>query len=191
QRIFESGHNPSGVHRPDRGPVGVAEQPNSSDGLLRSHAYQMKFAGANENAQIIPDKKIETKNNYFLGNDPTKWATDCRVFQAVTYKNIYPNIDARYYIENKRLKYDLIVHPGGDVSKIAMSYAGVDKLSIKNGELIIKTSVGETKDLVPYAYQFTENAKVNVDCRYQVIGNIVKFSIKNYDKNSTLIIDPT
>ena len=190
QRIFES-HDHTGVRRPDRGPVGVLEQQNNNDGLLRSHAYQMKFVGANENAQIIPDKGIATTNNYFLGNDPTKWATDCRVFQAVTYKNIYPNIDARYYIENKRLKYDLIVHPGGDVSKIAMSYAGVDKLSVKNGELIIKTSVGEQKELAPYSYQFTNNTKVSVDCKFQVTGNIVKFSIKDYDKNSVLVIDPT
>jgi hypothetical protein len=84
----------------------------------------MQFVGASEQPQIIPDKVLTTSNNYFIGNDPTKWASNCKVYQAVTYKNLYPNIDARYYIENGKLKYDLIVYPGGDVSKIAMSYAG-------------------------------------------------------------------
>src|SRR5687767_8029894 len=151
----------------------------------------MKFVGAAENTQIIPDKGIATFNNYFIGNDPSKWASNCKVYQAVTYKNIYPNIDVRYYVENGRLKYDLIVHPGGDLSKIVMNYQGVEKLRVKNGELIIQTSVGETKELAPYSYQFSQNSKVTVDCRYQVTGNLVRFSIRNYDKNSVLVIDPT
>jgi hypothetical protein len=50
----------------------------------------------------------------------------------------------------------------------------VDKLSVKSGELILQTSVGESKELSPYSYQFTSNAKVNVDCRYIISGNVVK-----------------
>ena len=183
-------HHPTGVRRPDRPSAGVSQQDQGGI-TLHSHAYQMKFLGANEQAQIIPDKVLTTSNNYFLGNDPTKWATNCKVYQAVTYKNIYPNIDARYYIESGRLKYDLIVYPGGDVTKIVMSYDGADKLSVKNGELIIKTSVGETKELSPYSYQFVSNLKKNVDAKYEVKGNQVRFSIKDYDKSSVLVIDPT
>ena len=67
---------------------------------------------ANENAQIVPDKELAFYANYFIGNDPSKWATHARVFQALLYKNIYPNIDVRYYSENGRLKYDLIVRSG-------------------------------------------------------------------------------
>ena len=151
----------------------------------------MQFAGGNENAQIVPDKKIQTVNNYFIGNDPSRWASNCGVYQAVTYKNVYPNVDVRYYIEEGRLKYDLIVYPGAELSRIMMNYAGVDKLSVKNGELIIKTSVGETKELAPYAYQFLPTGKTTVDCKYQVNGNTVKFDIKNYDRNTVLVIDPT
>ena len=36
------------------------------------------------------------------------------IFQGVTYKNIYPGIDLRYYTDNGNLKYDLIIHPGAD-----------------------------------------------------------------------------
>jgi len=196
KRIIGSHHNINpGIHRPDRGPIGALtsqdQQSNDQGILLHSHAYQMQFDGAADNVQIVPDKRIQTVNNYFIGNDPSKWATNCNVYQAVTYKNIYPNIDVRYYVENGRLKYDLIVYPGGDASRITMNYAGVDKLSVKYGELIIKTSVGETKELAPYSYQFTGAGKVTVDCKYQLNGNIVKFNIKNYDKNSVLVIDPT
>jgi len=62
------------------------------------------FDGAAKNAKIIPEKAQNTYNNYFIGNDSSKWAQHCRIFYAVTYKNIYPNIDARYYTDNGKSK---------------------------------------------------------------------------------------
>lgn len=163
------------------------------DLTVRSHAYKMKFEGGSGEAQIIPDKKLPGYNNYILGNDPTKWGNNCQIYQAVVYKNVYPNIDVRYYTESGQLKYDMIVNPGGDVGKIALKYEGVDKISVKNGELILKTSVGEAKELSPYTYQYTGPGKTRkaIECNYQVTGNTVKFKLKDYDKSSVLVIDPT
>ena len=99
---------------------------------LRSHAYTVQFAGANENPEIIPDKPSPSVNNYFIGNDKSKWASNCKLYGGVTYKNVYPNIDVRYYSDaTAQLKYDIIVHPGGDINKIALQYKGADGLSIK------------------------------------------------------------
>lgn len=160
---------------------------------VRSHAYNMRFEGGNAQPQIVPDKKIPGYNNYLIGNDPSKWAKDCEIYQAVLYKNVYPNVDVRYYTESGQLKYDLIVNPGGDVEKISLKYDGVDKLSVKNGELLIKTSVGDAKELSPYSYQYTGAGKTRqqVEASYDLKGNTVKFKIKNYDKSSVLVIDPT
>ena len=160
---------------------------------IRSHAYQVQFAGGSNNPDIIPDKVLKTYNNYFIGNDPSKWASNVKIFQAVVYRNVYPNIDVRYYSENGMLKYDIIVNPGGDVSKILMHYEGADKLSIKNNQLIIKTSVGDVKELAPYSYQFDQvKGKQETNCTYELADkNTVRFKVGNYSKNSTLIIDPT
>ena len=121
--------------------------------ILRSHAWNVDFLGASPNIQAIPDKAIPTYNNYFIGNDPSKWAADCRVFQGITLKEVYPNIDVRYYTDNGFLKYDIVVKPGGDVSRIALKYEGIDKLQVKNKELMIATSVGDLKESSPYTYQ--------------------------------------
>ncbi len=88
---------------------------------LRSHAYAVNFLHMNEATEIIPDKPLDTYNNYFIGNDSTKWARNCRIFQGVTYKNIYPGIDLRYYTANGKLKYDIIVHPGADPRKYCIA----------------------------------------------------------------------
>lgn len=158
---------------------------------LRTHVYDVDFIGASLQTKLVPDKPLTTYNNYFIGNDPSKWASSCRIFQAITMENIYPNIDARYYTNNGVLKYDIIVKPGGDVSKIALKYKGVDKLQVKNKELSIMTSVGELKEGSPYTYQFSEKGKSEISSRYSIKGDEVRFEIKNYDPAATLIIDPS
>jgi gliding motility-associated-like protein len=164
---------------------------NSNAYILRSHAWNVDFIGASPEMRVVPDKKIETHNNYFIGNDPSKWASNCRIYQAVTLENIYPNVDARYYTDKGTLKYDIIVRPGGDVSKIALKYQGADKLEVKNKELVISTSLGELRESVPYTFQGTAKGRKEIGAKYVVKDNIVRFDIKEYDRNATLVIDPT
>ena len=158
---------------------------------IRSHAYEAQFIGANTHATIVADKPIETYNNYFIGDDPAKWAVGCKIYQGITIQNIYPNVDLRYYSNNGLMKYDLIVKPGGNVSQIALQYKGVEKLSVKNKELIVGTSVGQVKELYPYTYQYNAKGKQEVSNKYIVQGNTVRFEVKNYDPTVPLIIDPT
>lgn len=157
---------------------------------LKSHAYKVNFLGGNPNPEVVADKALPTYNNYFIGNDPSKWASNCKIYQGITVKNIYPNIDIRYYSGQGNVKYDLIVHPGGNPADIAMRYDGADGLEIKDKELRVKTSVGELKELNPYTYQYNSTGRVTIGAKYTVKGNIVKFDIKNYDPNTTLVIDP-
>ena len=159
--------------------------------VLHSHAYNVDFLGANANIEIIPDKPVSSYNNYFIGNDPAKWASGCKIYQAVTLKNVYPNVDVRYYTENGKLKYDIVAKPGADIKKIALKYEGVDKLEIKNKELVIGTSVEQVKELSPYTYQLAGKEKKDLTAKYIIKNNIVRFDIKGYDPNSTIVIDPT
>ena len=159
---------------------------------IRSNAYNVRFLNANPNPQIIPDKAEPTINNYFIGNDPKKWATNCKIYLGVTYKEVYPGIDVRYYSDGaSRLKYDIIVHPGGDVKKIALKYDGVQKLNIINKELHILTGIGDNKELYPYSYQVIENLRTEVNTSYELKSNIVHFKVKDYSSENVLIIDPT
>ncbi|MEP6700708.1 MAG: hypothetical protein ABJA85_05310, partial [Bacteroidota bacterium] len=158
--------------------------------VLRSHAYNVDFLNANPDSKSIPDKVISTYNNYFIGSDPSKWGADCKIYQAITLKDVYPGIDVRYYTDNNFLKYDIIVKPGGDVSKIAMKYDGIDKLQVKSKELMIATSVGELKESSPYTYQTDVNGRKEISCKYVIKDNVVRFEVKDYDPTATLIIDP-
>ena len=165
--------------------------PVSRDFTLRSHAYRVSFMNTGKGPSIAPEKPLPTYNNYFMGNDKSKWQGDCKIYQAVTYRDMYPNIDVRYYTDAGTLKYDIIVRPGGRISDIALRYDGVDKLEVKNKELIIGTSVGEVKELYPYTYQVQNGTRTTLDCKYVVKENVVRFKVDDYLPNETIVIDPT
>lgn len=165
---------------------------SGSSETLRAHVYEMRFLNANKNPLLIPDKPLDTYSNYFIGNDSSRWASNCRTFQAITYKNIYPDIDVRYYTANGILKYDFIVNPGGDVNNIAMYFDGAESLKLRDGALHIKTSVDEVTEMKPYTYQLSNNTRTEIPCSYEVKGNIVRFALgADYSRTSTLVIDPS
>jgi gliding motility-associated-like protein len=174
-----------GIHSPKS-----PKLPSLKDFIFHSFAYNVSFLGCATNPERIPDKPLPTYNNYFLGNDKSKWAGDCKIYNAVTYKNIYPNIDVRYYSTQNILKYDFIVRPGGNPSAIAMRYDGGVKLAIKNKALMIGTSVGDVSELEPYSYQTNVSTKNDVVTKYVLKDNVVSFNVDKYDPTATLIIDP-
>jgi gliding motility-associated-like protein len=160
--------------------------------VIHSHSYRVSFDGANENVEIVPDKALPTYNNYFIGDDRSKWASNCKVYQGVIYKNIYEGIDLHYYTDAGSLKYDLIVHPGADPDQITLKYEGQDQLSVKKNQLFVRTSVGVVREWIPRSYQLSEIEKKDVECRYFLSeGNKIKLAIKNYSHDATLVIDPT
>ena len=81
QQDLETLHDVMHGHKEDGSPIS-----RSKPMTLRSHAYKVNFVGASPDMEVIPDKPIQTYNNYFIGNDPSKWAGGCRIFQAITVK---------------------------------------------------------------------------------------------------------
>jgi hypothetical protein len=159
--------------------------------VVKAHAYKVKFINANPNATITKEKSLPGYENYFIGNDPLKWATGCKSYEAVTYNNIYDGIDFVYYVKDGYLKYDLIVHPGSDLSKIQLQYEGASSLNINNGQLTVGTTVGNVQELQPYTYQIKNGNKETVACKYKLNGNTLSFEANQYDKEKILIIDPS
>ena len=170
----------------------ITNETKTGNIILRSHIYEMRFLNGNKDPRIIPDKALPTYSNYFLGNDSTKWATNCKTYQGVTYKDVYPNIDVRYYTSGGVLKYDFIIHPGGNPDNIAMYFDGAESLRIRDGALIVKTSIDEVKEMPPYTYQLIDDKRMEIPCSYELKGNIVRFKLDGvYSKTATLVIDPS
>lgn len=158
---------------------------------LRSHVVRTNFVGANPKPifeQIDPSPFYE---NYFLGNDSSKWVSNSYAYHQVNYLSLYPNIDLHMYEANATLKYDVVVHPGGNPSDFKVAYNGQDRISIVEDRLIIETSLGEIIEGKPKAYQLINGKEIEVPCFYQLDGNIMQFILPDgYDQTADLIIDP-
>ncbi len=161
--------------------------PNS----IHGHVVKVNFVGAKKNPQIFRSRIAPHYENYFVGNDSSKWASNVRIYNEVIYSEMYPNIDFKIYEKSTNMKYDFIVKPGGNTRDITIQYTGADKLFVENNNLYIQTSLTDIIENKPFAYQLIEGEKIEVPCSFKVKKNKVKFSFpKGYNKKHTLIIDP-
>ncbi|MCK5562422.1 MAG: SBBP repeat-containing protein, partial [Thermoplasmata archaeon] len=114
-------------------------------------------------------------------------------YHEIIYKNIYSNIDLAYYTKDNGLKYDFIVHKGGDPNDIRLSCAGIDDLFIdSNEDLRIHTTTGDIVDSEIFIYQNINNKPLKIDGRFKILNrNTFGFEIlSEYDRGMKLIIDP-
>lgn len=168
---------------------------------LRAHAYRVTFEGANTwgnaegEAWSDGDKAQRHYENFFLGNDESHWGTHCGVFGEVTLHDLYPGIDLRVD-GSKGLKYEFIVEPGADPSRIRMRFAGQDRVGLKDGRLVVNTSAGTVSEERPFTYTVLREGHAcskrmshqEVSCDFVLDRNELTFSVERQDRQ--LVIDP-
>ncbi|MCB9196614.1 MAG: PKD domain-containing protein [Flavobacteriales bacterium] len=160
--------------------------------LTKKHAYSMIFENSSPNVKITANEKIEGVKNYFKGADQSKWATNVPSFRLVNYSGLYSNIDLEIYSAFEWMKYDFIVHPGGNTNDISIDYSGVDGLYVDHkGDLVVKLSTGDIKEAKLVAYQNGTKGQEKVECKFVVNGTKVTFAFPSgFDHSKDLIIDP-
>ena len=78
---------PAGTSNPASSGNNKSISPQQNNGFtIRSHAYRVSFLNASASAKAQPDKALSTYNNYFIGNDKSKWQSNCKIYQGVTTK---------------------------------------------------------------------------------------------------------
>ncbi|MFN3917427.1 MAG: gliding motility-associated C-terminal domain-containing protein [Flavobacteriales bacterium] len=157
--------------------------------FVRHHALKMSFVGASTPI-ITPEKPSPFYYNYFIGNNKTNWASRVYSFQKISYKNLYPGISLDYYTRNGFMKYDFIVSPNTNPAVIQLKFDGADTLLIKGNNLVARTSIVDLIEQEPYAFQWINGQKKQIECEFKIDGNIVSFQLGKYDKGLELIIDP-
>jgi gliding motility-associated-like protein len=171
----------------------LIEEEHEIEQVIRYHAYNFRWLNTNSTVLLQPSVKEKAYNNYFIGNDKSKWASNVSIYKNVTYKNLYNQIDAKVYSTGNSMKIDYVVKKGAKVSDIQLRYNGTDNIRISNnGQLRITTSLGELVEIQPYVYQNIGGIVTIISCKYTLTDNVVSFKLlEDYDKNYDLIIDPT
>ena len=168
------------------------DQPYSATSLLDAHVFKMHFLG-NKEPIINGNLKQTLYHNYFIGNDRSKWASKAPLFHEVVYKELYKNIGLTAYSHAGNFKYDYHVFNGGDPDQIRFTYEGADDVSLRNGNLVITTSVGDIIEQAPYAYQVVGARRIGVMCEYiEAENGVYGFFFPNgFNPVFKLVIDPT
>ncbi|MCQ2958562.1 MAG: gliding motility-associated C-terminal domain-containing protein [Bacteroidales bacterium] len=158
---------------------------------VKSHAYQVKFSGMNTRTKIYGLNQTPYTENYIKGSNPKNWVSNVRSYRDILYEDIYKNIDLHLYGNETDLKYDFIIHPGGNAQKIKLEYMYVPSMKLrKDGVLVIQTSVNEIYEQKPFAFQIINNDTIEIPCNYHLEHFIVTYDLGAYNPNYDLYIDP-
>ena len=137
-----------------------------------------------------------TQYHYYYAHAP-EGIRDVQAFSQVTIKNIYPGIDWVLYASGKKyeegrggFKYDFIVHPGADASKIKMRYDGTTRLNVETDHLSFTTSLGSVHEGKLLCYQTINDKRHTIGASYILKEGRVEYQLSNVIKDETLIIDP-
>ena len=179
---------------------------------------KLDFVGANPGVIPVSLEESGAVISYFKGK-LEDWKTGLPASSKIVYRGLWPGIDLIYYGTVDRMKYEFIVHPGADPSRINLAYRGAESVTLtEEGRLAIATPVGGFKDDVPVAWQEVEGAHANVPVAYALetfVGErklkpsslsrgiltakeaspesrtrIYGFDVGHYDRSLPLVLDP-
>ncbi|MCC7331432.1 MAG: gliding motility-associated C-terminal domain-containing protein [Flavobacteriales bacterium] len=158
---------------------------------IKYHAFRVNFLNA-EKAVIQSQKKYPEYFNYLIGKNKTNWKGKVNAYGQIEYKNLYSGVDLIVYSLGNLMKYDLVISPKTDISKVQLQYEGIDKIKIdRSGNLVVSTSVGDLIEQKPYAYQTIDGKKIEISCNYVLKGNTLSYQITGkYNIHLPIIIDP-
>jgi len=181
-------------------------QKNLKRFIRQYHRVDIELVGCNRNAQIIAEEKSTAYFNYLTADAAHGGARDIHYYQRVIYKNIYPHIDLEFCAMQKNpaqisivpIEYQFIVHPGGNLADIKLTYKGTYKTTLTDNKLILSVTKGDFAESIPNSYLLERVGsskganKKPVNVNYISLGNnTFGFSLPNGTALSTdLIIDP-
>lgn len=109
-------------------------------------------------------------------------------YHRILFHDVYPKIDWVVYVSDFGIKYDFIVHPGGNPDLIQLEYAHADNVTIESdGALKVETKLGNITEAKPYSYT---NTGTPIQTSFKMENKVVSFSLEAYNKTKTLTIDP-
>jgi hypothetical protein len=156
-------------------------------------ALRLGFLGANPAPEIEGQSARAGNVNYLVGSDGSEWRTGIPTFGEVVYRDLWPGVDMIFRGAKGTLKYEFVLAPGADPSRIGLAYRGADGLALSSaGQLLIDTPFGTLRDAKPRTFQTIDGRRVPVESRFALgeRAGTYGFALGAYDPSRPLVIDP-
>lgn len=161
--------------------------------VLNLHTFGLIFS-QNPKAVLHRGEGIcEEYYNFFLGNNPDKWASKVPAYRSVLLENIFAGTNLLLYSENGQLKYDIQLEDPSLVSSLFFEVVGLEKINLHpTGDLIFHTKAGTLTDSRPISFQQSNQNTRLVPTKFVLDGQRLSFQfLDNYLQHLPIVIDPT
>ena len=111
-------------------------------------------------------------------------------YNGILIQNIYRKIDLELFANEDGLKYNFIVRPGGNIDDISLNYLGSELEKTGDRSLKMESSLARLTDEMPLVYQTIKGRRIERNATLDINNGSVQFNVVEFDKSSTLIIDP-
>ncbi len=159
------------------------------------HRIDIEFVNGNKHSQIIATEELPGYTNYYLPEAPNGEALNIHSYKKVVYKNIYPNIDIEFFLNeklNSGFEYNFVLRSGSNIGDIKLKYKGANKIELIDKKIKVSVAHGAFTEEIPKSFIMENGQEIKTD--YSLIGyNTFGFVLpqKNISlKGKTLIIDP-
>ena len=167
------------------------------DGILSPEKYEtvgldVQLSGANPSPKITAEDQQGYYENFYLQGCGKARLSNVHSYARIVYHDVYPHIDWIVYVpENgstSGVKYDFIVHPGGNPGDIKLKYPDVSAVSLNSdGSLTASSELGNLQEAKPYSY--IRESGQEVPAGYRLDGSLLSFTVQA-PAGKTLVIDP-
>ena len=157
---------------------------------LNTTGFFLEFIGKSDSSILTGLAEQITKYNFYHG---ANHISNVANYDAVLYRNLYDNIDLKYYVGDDKLKFDYILKVGAKIEQIQLRYQGMKGVSVNaKGDLQINTEWGLLHDAKPYSYQIVNGVEVPIDVSYKILknGDVTFLVHGDYNHELDLVIDP-
>lgn len=159
---------------------------------LSGHVVKVRFVNMQLPSSVNGLFEKNHLKSFFIGNDPSNWISGVKSFGRISYENVFRGVDLVLYEQQKSIKYDFIVHPFQDPHQIRLQIDGADSVFLRDGQLVIATTIGEIVEDRPFVYQRTAHGIDSIAAEFYISGQTISFKLnENWNKSLPLIIDPS
>lgn len=151
------------------------------------------LVGAKGKVEASGSNPIDTKIDFVGIGRPTH--TGIHSYDETLVSNILPGVDARYYKQDGKPRYDLIVNPGSKATQIAFDIVGANDVQVfEDGHVGILTNSGWLHQNELLAYQGEGANRTQVASKFEVTetkgGYRLNLVVADFDRTRPLVIDP-
>lgn len=140
--------------------------------------------------KIQGSKVSESRVSYFKGKDSENWIKGIESYEEISFGEIYKGIEFRLKATGDNIEKLFYLRPDADVRNIRIKVKGIENIELlERGELVLNTKYGQIKFTKPKAFQLEDGKDIEVNYA-KISKNVYGFSLGNYDKSKTVVIDP-